>query len=57
MRSFLQRLWFNDEAQDVAEYAVVLAMVFLLVAGTLSLIGSHSRHAFSQVLSAMRGDD
>jgi hypothetical protein len=36
--SFLAQLWVNDQGQDIAEYAVILAVVFGAVAGTLLLI-------------------
>jgi Flp pilus assembly pilin Flp len=43
MRSRLRQLWVNEEGQDVAEYAVMLAVILLLVVGTIKLIGTGNR--------------
>jgi len=48
-----QRWWLLQEAQDVAEYAVILAVVILLVVGTVGLIGSSSTNMFSTVGSSI----
>ena len=50
----LSRLWFEDEGQDIAEYAVMLAVILVLVVGTVRLIGSNSNNAFSQVASSIQ---
>ena len=39
----------NDDGQDIAEYAVMLAVILVLVAGTIRLIGSHASNVFSSV--------
>ena len=36
----LHKLWRDDEGQDIAEYAVMLAVILVLVVGTVRLIGS-----------------
>lgn len=54
MTTFLQRLWSNDEGQDIAEYAVMLAVILVLVVGTVRLIGSNANNAFSNVASAIQ---
>ena len=33
MKSLLCNLWLNDEGQDVAEYAVMLAVILVIVVG------------------------
>jgi Flp pilus assembly pilin Flp len=43
----------SDEAQDIAEYAVIVAVILLIVVGTVRLIGSNSNTVFSQVGSAI----
>jgi Flp pilus assembly pilin Flp len=43
----------SDEGQDIAEYAVMVAVILLIVVGTLRLIGSNSNTVFSQVGSAL----
>ena len=46
-------LWSNEEGQDIAEYAVMLAVILVLVVGTIRLVGSNANNAFSQVASSM----
>ena len=46
-------LWTKDEGQDVAEYAVMLAVILVIVVGTIRLIGSHANNVFSQVSSSI----
>jgi Flp pilus assembly pilin Flp len=54
MRSFLARLWAKDEGQDIAEYAVMLAVILVLVVGTVRLIGSNANNVFSQAASSIQ---
>ena len=44
-------LWSNEEGQDIAEYAVMLAVILVIVVGTIRLIGSHANSVFSSVAS------
>jgi Flp pilus assembly pilin Flp len=44
-------LWGNQQGQDIAEYAVMLAVILALVVGTLRLVGSNANNAFSSVAS------
>ncbi len=53
MKELLQAVWTNDEAEDVAEYAVMLAVILVIVVGTIRLIGSHANNVFSQTASAI----
>jgi len=53
MSSFLHALWNDDKGQDIAEYAVMLAVILILVVGTVRLIGSKSNTVFSNVASAV----
>jgi Flp pilus assembly pilin Flp len=54
MTSTLRKLWRGDEGQDIAEYAVMLAVILVIVVGTIRLIGSNSNSVFSQVASAVQ---
>ena len=54
MFTTLQRLWFDDSGQDIAEYAVMLAVILVLVVGTVRLIGSNANTAFSEAASAVQ---
>ena len=54
MLLFLHGLLFRDEGQDIAEYAVMVAVILLIVIGTIRLIGSNSNTVFSNVASAVQ---
>jgi Flp pilus assembly pilin Flp len=49
----LRQLWNEDRGQDVAEYAVMLAVILVIVIGTVRLIGGNANNVFSQVSSSM----
>jgi Flp pilus assembly pilin Flp len=51
---FLQTFWSNQQGQDIAEYAVVLALILVLVVGTIRLVGSNAKNAFSSVASSIQ---
>ena len=53
MSSFLRRLWHDEDGQDIAEYAVMLAVILVIVVGTVRLIGSNANNVFSSVASSM----
>jgi Flp pilus assembly pilin Flp len=50
-----RRLWSEDEGQDIAEYAVMLAVILVIVVGTVRLIGGNSNNVFSSVASSITG--
>jgi Flp pilus assembly pilin Flp len=50
---FLRQLWFDERGQDIAEYAVMMAVVLVIVIGTVRLIGSNANNVFSSVASAI----
>jgi pilus assembly protein Flp/PilA len=50
----VQQLWSDDQGQDIAEYAVMLAVILVIVVGTIRLIGSNANTVFSQVGSAIQ---
>jgi Flp pilus assembly pilin Flp len=52
--NFLQRLWNDERGQDIAEYAVMLAVILVIVVGTIRLIGSNANNVFSQVGSSIQ---
>ena len=49
----LRALWAEDQGQDIAEYAVMLAVILVIVIGTIRLIGSNANNVFSQVASSV----
>jgi Flp pilus assembly pilin Flp len=50
----LIKLWRGDEGQDIAEYAVMLAVILVLVVGTIRLVGSNANNSFSSVASSLQ---
>jgi len=53
MRTLITTLWNNQEGQDIAEYGVILAMILVLVVGTVRLVGSNANNVFSSVSSSV----
>lgn len=49
-----RKLWNEQEGQDIAEYAVMLAVILVIVVGTIRLIGSNANNVFSSVSSAIQ---
>jgi Flp pilus assembly pilin Flp len=54
MVNILRKLWREDQGQDIAEYAVMLAVILVIVVGTIRLIGSNANNVFSSVASAVQ---
>jgi pilus assembly protein Flp/PilA len=54
MQHFLDRLWKEEQGQDIAEYAVMLAVILVIVIGTIQLIGSNANTVFSNVASSIQ---
>jgi Flp pilus assembly pilin Flp len=50
----LRRLWKEYQGQDIAEYAVMLAVILVLVVGTIRLVGSSANNAFSSAASSLQ---
>ncbi len=53
MKHFLRSLCREEDGQDIAEYAVMLAVILVIVVGTVRLIGSNANNVFSSVASAI----
>lgn len=53
MAELLRSIWSDDSGQDIAEYAVMLAVILVLVVGTIRLIGGNANNAFSAVASSI----
>jgi Flp pilus assembly pilin Flp len=49
----IRQLWREDHGQDVAEYAVMLAVILVIVIGTVRLIGGNANNVFSQVSNSL----
>ncbi|GAC1433006.1 MAG: hypothetical protein NVS1B11_00340 [Terriglobales bacterium] len=50
----LRSLWAEEDGQDIAEYAVMLAVILVIVVGTVRLIGNHANSTFSNVASSIQ---
>jgi Flp pilus assembly pilin Flp len=50
----LRKLWLDQDGQDIAEYAVMLAVILVIVVGTIRLIGSNANTVFSSVASSIQ---
>jgi len=53
MTNVIKKLWVEESGQDVAEYAVMLAVILVIVVGTVRLIGGNANNVFSQVGTQM----
>jgi len=53
MLHFCRNLWSDEQGQDIAEYAVMLAVILVLVIGTVRLIGTNANTAFSSVANSL----
>ncbi len=54
MFEVIRGLWSNDEGQDIAEYAVMMAVIIVIVVTTLRLIGRNANNIFSEVASVLK---
>ena len=54
MTALLKLLWSDEQGQDIAEYAVMLAVILVIVVGTVQLIGSNANTVFSNVASSLQ---
>jgi Flp pilus assembly pilin Flp len=50
----LRSLWLDEKGQDIAEYAVMLAVILVLVIGTVRLIGGNANNVFSTVANSVQ---
>ncbi len=54
MKNRVQQLWSEEKGQDIAEYAVMLAVILVIVVGTVKLIGSNANSIFSSIASSLQ---
>jgi len=54
MNDLIRRLCKEDAGQDIAEYAVMVAVILIIVVGTVRLIGTNSNTVFSNVASTIQ---
>ena len=51
---FLAQIMDNETGQDIAEYAVMLAVILVIVVGTIRLVGTNANNVFSSVASSVQ---
>ena len=54
MSRLIVRLWSDENGQDIAEYAVMLAVILVIVVGAIRLIGANANNVFSSVASSVK---
>lgn len=54
LMQMVRSLWCDESGQDIAEYAVMLAVILVIVVGTIRLIGSNANNVFSNVASSIQ---
>lgn len=54
LNEVVRNLWHEEHGQDIAEYAVMLAVILVIVVGTIRLIGSNANNVFSNVASSLQ---
>jgi Flp pilus assembly pilin Flp len=54
MVRILRSAWEAEDGQDIAEYAVMLAVILVIVVGSIRLIGSNANNVFSAVASSIK---
>jgi Flp pilus assembly pilin Flp len=54
MTDLISKFWADDQGQDIAEYAVMLAVILVIVVGTIRLIGSNANTVFSSAASSIQ---
>ena len=53
MKEALRRLWNDDQGQDIAEYALMLAVILVVVIGAVILIGQNANNIFGKAANAL----
>jgi Flp pilus assembly pilin Flp len=53
MQCPFKQFWSDDVGQDIAEYAVMLAVILVIVVTTVRLIGGNANNVFSTVASSI----
>jgi len=45
----IDEIWSSEDGQDIAEYAILLVLILLVVIGTIRLMGGKANAVFSAV--------
>ena len=52
--AFPRKAWSDDKGEDSAKHAVILAVILVIVVGTIRLIGSNANTVFSKAASSIQ---
>lgn len=55
MMKFLKMLWHDEAGQDLAEYAILIGLIAIVVIGTITLLGTNLNTIFTTLATAMTG--
>ena len=53
MRKLFEQVWSDQSGQDVAEYALMLAVILVLVIATIKSIGTEASTVFTNTSTAL----
>jgi len=53
MKALLKRFWRNEEGQDLAEYALLIALIALVVIAAVTLLGTQIQTVFNNIANAL----
>jgi Flp pilus assembly pilin Flp len=53
MLKALRQIWNDDRGQDIAEYAMMLAVILLIVTATVSSIGTNANTVFGNAANKL----
>jgi len=54
MTELIRNMWKDDSGQDIAEYALMLAVILVIVIGTVKLIGTNANTIFDKAQQALQ---
>lgn len=54
MTELIRNMWQDDSGQDIAEYALMLAVILVIVIGTVKLIGGNANAIFDKAQQALQ---
>lgn len=50
----IRKLWKSERGQSMPEYAVMLAVILIIIVGAIKLVGTHANAVFSNTASALQ---
>jgi pilus assembly protein Flp/PilA len=53
MKDWMTRLWRDESGQDLAEYALLVALIALVVIGAVTLLGTQIQTVFNNIANAL----